>query len=184
MKRTFAAVGATALLALTGCSTTSAPAAAPPETTTAAPTTTAARTTSNNSTPEPLGSELSFSGTGVAARVTVFAVNQDVAPNAPTPPSGGHWVGADLQTCVDESDVNFTVSWNGWSVTDARNGAYEASSLTYSAFPTPKYPFGSTAVSVGECVRGWVLFPVQDGVGITAVKYKPSSKVTAVWSAT
>jgi hypothetical protein len=114
-------------------------------------------------------------------------VNQDSAPDAPKPVSGGHWVGADVRVCVKQppADSPVNATWSTWSVSDAQFGNYNSSNLTYNQFPTPEYPDGDgNPVAIGDCVRGWVLFPVGDGVSITTVKYTPSSASTPVmWSA-
>jgi hypothetical protein len=147
MKRTFVTLCALSFI-LVGCSNDSEPSA---DTTT----TEAVRTASNPLTPQPLGDTLTIAGPGpqaLEADVTVFAVNQNVAPDARTPPSGGHWVGADIQTCLKKSspDYAFKVSWSDWSVSDANNGQYRASGETYSEIPTPQYPVSSEPVAVGE----------------------------------
>lgn len=133
--------------------------------------------------PDPLGSELSFTGDGqTAARVTVLNFDPAAAPEAPAPPGGGHWVGAEVQTCIDGAEAPIGVGWSQWSVLDATNGRYPASSLTYNQFPRPEYPVGSEVVNVGECVRGWVVFPVADGAAIDRVRYTPNQSVNATWS--
>jgi hypothetical protein len=174
----------TVSLILAGCYTTRGINIAAPVTTAAPTTTSAVRAASNPLSPEPLGTIRTFTHPGFEADVTVFSVNQNIAPDAPTPPTGGHWAGADIQTCLKQTDTEFTVSGSDWSVADAQNGQYNATSETYSDFPTPQYPFSSEPVAVGTCVRGWVLFPVSYGIGIITVKYKPSSKTPAIWSAT
>ncbi|MET4610654.1 hypothetical protein ABIC28_001632 [Rhodococcus sp. PvR044] len=134
--------------------------------------------------PEPLGSELTFTGDegGVTARVSVLNFNPAAAPGAPAPSGGGHWVSAEVQTCVDASPSPMSVSWSEWSVLDATNGRYPVSGLTYNQFPRPEYPVGSEVVNVGECVRGWVVFPVADGAAIDRVRYTPNQSVNATWS--
>jgi hypothetical protein len=135
--------------------------------------------------PNPLGKEFTLTGTGLELTVTVFAVDQNSASDAPKPVSGGHWVGADVQLCVKRAPAGnpFYASWSSWAGSDAMFGNYPASSLTYSQFPTPTYPV-SDPVATGDCVRGWVLFPVGDGVTVTTVKYTPnSSSAPAAWSA-
>jgi hypothetical protein len=137
--------------------------------------------------PNPLGKEVTFTGTGLEEAVTVFAVNQDSASDAPKPETGGHhWVGADVQLCLKQAPADGPVKadWNRWSVSDAQFGNYDSSRLTYNQFPTPEYPDGDAPVAIGDCVRGWVLFPVGDGVAITTVKYTPNSDSTPeIWSA-
>jgi hypothetical protein len=181
-------VGITALTAatvLTGCGRGATTATTTTETitVTATPTTTQAPVAAG---PNPLGKEAGFRAPGIDQVVTVFGVNQDSAPAAPKPVSGGHWVGADVQLCVKQAPADQPVyaSWSKWSVSDASFGNYEASSLTYSQFPTPKFPV-SDPVAQNSCVRGWVLFPVGDEVVVTTVKYIPdtTSGASAVWSA-
>jgi hypothetical protein len=152
----------------------------PPETTSAA-----ASSTSTANAPMPPGSEIVIGGDGgaISARVTVYSVTQDAAPAAPKPPGGGHWASADVKTCLDKANAGFTVSWDVWSVADANYGNYKAADLTYNQFPRPLYPFFEEPVSVGDCVRGSILFPVPDGVTVTRVKYAPNKNVAAVWSA-
>jgi hypothetical protein len=135
------------------------------------------------SSPLPLGTAFTITDPGFADEVTVFAVDQNMAQQATAPPSGGHWVGADVQACLKDSRTAFTVSWGDWSVSDAGNGQYQASTDRLSEFPTPQFPFASEPLAVGECVRGWVAFPVAFGVQVTTVKYKPEGRIPVFWSA-
>ncbi|MFI6432845.1 hypothetical protein [Rhodococcus oryzae] len=131
--------------------------------------------------PDPLGSEITFTGDGqTATRVTVLNFNPAAAPEAPAPPGGGHWVSAEVQTCVDVAQSTTAVWWSEWSVLDATDGRYPASSVTHPQFPRPEYPF--SVVAVGDCMRGWVVFPVADGAAIDRVRYTPNESVTATWS--
>ncbi|MGY2019417.1 hypothetical protein [Nocardia gipuzkoensis] len=172
-------------IAVAGCSSTEGPVAAPKTTAPAATTSAAPSSTSNANAPLPPGSEIVIGGNNgaISARVTMYSVTQEAAPGAPKPPGGGHWAAADVKTCLDKTDVPFTVSWDVWSVTDANYGSYRASNLTYNQFPRPLYPFSEETVAVGDCVRGSILFPVPDGVTVTRVKYAPNKNVTASWSA-
>ena len=181
MKRTLLVTFGVAIsLILSGC-TNREPLA---ETTTRADTTT---TSAGPSAPQPLGATRTFTDvmSGLEVDVTVFAVNQNIALRLPTPASGGHWVGADIETCLKSSlyTTTLTVGWSDWSVSDAQNGQYISSDKPYSGFPTPQYPFSDEPIVEGECVRGWVLFPVAKRTTITKVKYKPSFDDPAFWSA-
>jgi hypothetical protein len=100
------------------------------------------------------------------------------------PPGGGHWSGADVQTCVKKADTPFTVAGNDWSVFDAKDGAYDATNDVSNVLPPPPYPVNSQPVANGQCVRGWVLFPVSFGTAVVSVKYKPGSDTPTVWSVT
>jgi hypothetical protein len=112
----------------------------------------------------------------------VFAVDHNSAPDKATPLSRGHWVSADVETCVHKSDVTVTTNWYVWSVVDANDGDWDAGNVAYSAFRAPQYPHRLT-IAVGDCIRGWVSFPVADGVDITKVKVQPNPSVSAEWSA-
>jgi hypothetical protein len=129
-----------------------------------------------------LGSEAAFTTDGFTLRVAVQGFDPAAAPDAPAPPSGGHWTAAEVRTCVDAAPSQATVNWSTWSVQDTTDGRYPASDLTYNQFPVPEYPFGSEPVNVGECVRGWVVFPVADGAVINRVRYAPNESVTATWN--
>ena len=146
-------------------------------------TTTPDRETVNPESSEPLGTTLTFFvGDTGEVDFTVFAVDHNSAPDKATPFSRGHWVSADIETCVRKSDVTVTTDWYAWSVVDANSGDYDAGNVKYSAFRAPQYPHRE-AVAVGDCVRGWVSFPVIDGVDITKVKFQPNPSVSAEWSA-
>jgi hypothetical protein len=183
MKRTLVTLGALCLI-IAGCSNNREPSAG-----TTAPTSTSA--TSSRSTPAPLGATLTFTGDpftgdrGMDVDVTVFAVNQNIAPDAPfVSISGGHWVGADIQTCLKNAGKAFIIAWSDWSAFDAQSNESKASLQMYSGFPPHLYPFGpKDTVAVGECVRGWVLFAVGFGTQITMVRYTPSFDGPGFWSA-
>lgn len=178
----------TALIAAAACVLT---ACAAESTTTEPNPTTAAETTTATTSPAPaadgplaLGGEFPTTGEGgVVARTTVLSVTQNAAPDAPRPPSGGHWVGADVRFCLDSATQPVAVSWSPWTAVDAEYGTYPPSSLTYPAFPRPLYPVGDGPVAVGDCVRGNVLFPVPDGVTIARIKYAPAAGTAAAWAA-
>ena len=71
-------------------------------------------------------------------------------------------------------------SWHGWSVSEAVNGKYDAAGSTGSTIGTSSTRYQTLAVA--EWVRGSVTFPVSIGAAITAVKYKPNSELSAIWS--
>jgi hypothetical protein len=115
--------------------------------------------------------------------VTLFGVNQNIAQNAPPPASGGHWVGADVETCVKTSPRPFAINFSDWSAADDSSGRYPATGEFHAEFPTPQYPLVSEVLADGECIRGWVFFPVSFGVQVNTVKYKQGPLNPAFWSA-
>jgi hypothetical protein len=120
---------------------------------------------------------------GFGATVTLFGVDQNIAQNAPPPASGGHWVGADVETCVKTSPRPFSVSFSDWSAADDSSGRYPATGEFHPEFPTPQYPLTPEVLAEGECIRGWVFFPVSFGVAVNTVKYKQGPLNPAFWSA-
>ena len=141
-------------------------------------------TPSTPSAPMQLGTTFHLAGNaGLEADVTVFGVNQNIAVTAPPPPSGGHWVGADVQTCLKGSPRPFTINFTDWSVADDSTGRYPGTGEFHVEFPTPQYPLTPEVLANGECVRGWVFFPVSFGVQIVTVKYKQGPLNPAFWSA-
>lgn len=152
----------------------------------AAPSTISATTTAATSTPTPpegLGAERTFTGAnGLAVRVAVLGFDAAAAPDAPAPAGGGHWAAAEVRTCVDGAPQQVSVDWSPWTALDTTDGRYPHSSLTYNQFPLPQYPFSSEPVNVGECVRGWVVFPVADGATINRIRYAANENATATWN--
>ena len=130
----------------------------------------------------PLGAEAPINTDGFALRVAVLSFDPAAAPDAPAPPGGGHWTAAEVRTCVDTAPKQVTVNWSPWSAVDTTDGRYPTSDVTYNQFPLPEYPIGSEPVNVGDCVRGWVVFPVTDGAVINRVRYAPNNSVTATWN--
>lgn len=128
--------------------------------------------------PLTLGDEAS---TERGVRVAVLNVAPTAAPGAPVPASGGRWYGADVQLCSGEAEA--TAGWRQWVVLDTSGGRYEGASISYRQFPVPTFPFAETPVPAGECVRGWVMFPVGDGAQIDRVRFTDTRDVqAATWS--
>jgi hypothetical protein len=145
--------------------------------------TTTSAAASSTTTPAPptplaLGSEATADG---GVRITVFNVSSNAAPEAPAPASGGRWYAADVQLCAGRAEV--TAGWRQWVVLDASGGRYEGASVSYRQFPVPTFPFVETPVPAGECVRGWVMFPVGEGTQIERVRFTDTRNVQAMtWS--
>jgi len=166
-------------LVLVGCGSPP-PAVTPVATTSSAPASSASGDPRN---PLPLGATFTLTDPGLRVEATVFAVNQNIVPDSPAPPSGGHWAGADVQVCVREAHNDFIVGWDSWSVADADYGHYPQGAATLQEFPSPEFPAAPQPLAVGQCARGWVVFAVAVGVEVTLVKYKPIRGRAAFWSA-
>jgi len=141
--------------------------------------TTPAVPTADPSSPVPLGTTLAVAEAGAQLEVTVFNINQDGAPNS-APKSGGHWASADVQTCVKQTQSDFATKATDWAVSDAAGLASQGTILTDASFPSPTYPI-SQPLGVGQCVRGWTLFPVDYKAVVSTVGYAPESGPAAVW---
>lgn len=133
--------------------------------------------------PANLGSELTFpSDSGHVVKVAVLNFDDAAAPDASPPPSGSHWTAAEVRTCVESGPTPVNVDWTPWTASDTTDGRYPSSSVTYNQFPLPQYPFSSEQLNVGECVRGWIVFPVADDATIDRIRYAPSAAIGATWS--
>jgi hypothetical protein len=181
MKWSAVSIGAAAVL-LAGCTQSTgialpdppAPSSAP-----AAPTVPAA----NPADPVALGSTLAVTRAGAEVEVTVFAVNQNAAPDS-WPAQGGHWAGADIETCLKKADSGFAVKSTDWTATDGAGIATVGSALTDAAFPRPGYP-ATAPLEVGQCVRGWTMFPAGFKAVVTTVAFTPEAgPPAAVWDVT
>ena len=187
MKRTLLALSALSLI-VAGCSGNAAQPAS--QTTSAQPPPTSPASSPMN--PSALGATLSFAGDrftgddGLQIDVTVFGFAHNVAPNATVPPGGGHWVGADVQTCLTKAYEfkKVTVSGTEWSVSDSKKGQYSASDAKDPDFPMPRYPVVDEPIAVGECIRGWVLFLVSANADVGLLKFRPGFGDPAFWATT
>lgn len=132
------------------------------------------------SVPQPLGDTISLAEAGTRVEVTVQAVYQDSAPDA-TPPRGGHWASANVQTCVKDSQPPLAVGYGDWLATDASGGVYRASAMNDKPSPAPRYP-ETDSVAPGACVSGWVMFPVAFGAVVETVAYRPNPDANVAWA--
>ena len=105
---------------------------------------------------------------------TALEVQQDFT-SVGTAPTGSRWATAKVRSCTNAGTQPHTAGARDWLLLDANGGRYPASSTGYEDFPRPQYPFGSEDVPAGECVEGWVVFPVAEGVTIDRVRYAPTS---------
>jgi hypothetical protein len=130
--------------------------------------------------PRRLGTAQRVTASGARLESTVFAVDQNGAPDS-MPRGGGHWVAADVRTGLLASDAPAAVGVAGWSVVDGANRRSPAATdLADPSFPDPRYPVART-LSAGQCVRGWLMFPAGFKAVVTAVTYAADPSVA--WSA-
>lgn len=111
-----------------------------------------------------------FSGQAFTALVSTYKTN--AAPSAPAPGGGQRWDGALVKVCVK---IKSTLSNGPWSLIGADSGLYTPSSDIYQQFPEPQYPSGDQPVAAGQCVRGWIIFPVPTATRVVQVQYSLDS---------
>ncbi|MCU1690639.1 MAG: hypothetical protein JWN20_2567, partial [Jatrophihabitantaceae bacterium] len=100
------------------------------------------------------------------------------APKAPAPSDGNSdWAALDVQVCVDAA-AGSIITNNPWTLVGSDNRSYEPSGVGYNQFPVPGYPFGEQKLAAGECVRGWIVFPVTKGAKIVAARYSIQAGIT------
>lgn len=164
---------AAALLAvgvlLVGCSTptdATEPSASPTPTATKSPTPTP--TPTQEPVVNVIGSTVELS-TGATA--VVLGYESASAPDAPLPQDpGNHWVSLDVQVCNNSTTDSYATT-NPWTLRDSDNRSYDSSSVGYNQFPNPQYAWGEVPLIAGECLRGWITFPVLDGAVLTTARY-------------
>ncbi|MGN7947490.1 DUF4352 domain-containing protein [Microbacterium sp. 22215] len=115
--------------------------------------------------------------------VAVLDYEPASAPEAPLPEaSGNHWVSIDVQVC-NNSDEDSYATTNPWALRDAESRSFDSSSTGYSQFPNPQYAWGEVDLPAGECVRGWITFPVLDDVTLTTARYvSPATNERVDWT--
>jgi hypothetical protein len=115
-------------------------------------------------------------GTSVA-----HAYKQPVATKAPKPEQEGfEWGAADVEVC---SKIAGYLNNLSWTLVYADHTRIEASSVGYQQFPLPEYPTGDTDITAGQCIRGWITYPVPAGKRPVSVHYQPQS-FQADWQVT
>lgn len=142
--------------------------------------------------------ELEISETGGTAAVLAYV--QPVADSGPQPHDAGYpeglvWGAADVRVCVPdvppsevfedeqvpEAEDRWFVSTAPWSLLYEDGSLVTSSNTGYSSFPQPEYPWGDQPVSLGQCVRGWIVFPVPDDTSPIGVQYAPSGTAPVTW---
>ncbi len=65
---------------------------------------------------------------------------------------------------------------------DASGGVYSPSSSSWDAWPPlPKYPFTGRKVRAGQCINGWVLILVPNGVAVRKIDLSGGDDIVAEW---
>lgn len=185
MKRIAVGSALVVMLALAGCSGSPAAPALSAATTSAPAATSAAAKPKPASTVD-LGTTV-HSG-GMRVKVTAFRPTVKLAG----PPDGpaNHWAAAEVKLCwtdpIKDDSGGITVSWEPWSLLDAdshRFGSFSTGSGY--EWKGPVYPDGSdqgtSALRLGDCVSGWIEFPVADGAKITQVRYAAEGDPPITW---
>ncbi|SSC26059.1 Hypothetical protein KLENKIAIHU_4688, partial [Klenkia terrae] len=88
-------------------------------------------------------------------------------------------VSIDVQVCYDATALNFDNN-QSWVLIDDNNGNYGPSNTGYSQFPAPKFPFGDITVVAGQCIRGWIVYPVLVDATIVNIAYLPYGATSPV----
>lgn len=147
----------------------------------AAQTTTAAAPSTAAASPTPGSRKFGEKADGDRSTATAHGYKQPVAKTA-TPPdqAGFEWGAADVEVCVK---VDGTLVNSSWLLIYADHTTIEPSSVGYQQFPLPAYPWGEKEVTAGQCVRGWITFPVPAGKRPATVQYNPQG-FRADWAVT
>jgi hypothetical protein len=117
--------------------------------------------------------------------VTVYAYQQPVGKGAPAPNSGGYtWAAADVQTCGSNSSIfSASVSGLSWALIYSDNTEVDPARVSYPQFPKPLYPTTQYRLKPGECLRGWVVFPVPESGKPVVVRFAPYGAPPVDWVA-
>jgi hypothetical protein len=173
----YVAVVSLAVVALAGCGSGGHGKPTPKRTTAKPP---AATKPPASAAPVAFAQKATIGGT---VEATVFEYRQpSVAAGASPGPAGYTWGSADVQVCtLASAKTNVTVDWKTWSLRYTDNSVVPASDSNDNAFPRPEYPFTSRPLAAGQCVRGWITFPVPAAGRPAVVEYQPHGFV-AGWT--
>ena len=97
-------------------------------------------------------------------------------------PAGTGWAAADVQVCVLASAIfDVTVSQGPWLLVFADGPGTPPSPARDAGLPQPAYPTEHRRLHPGECVRGWLAFPVPAERRPVAVQYSPTGADPITW---
>lgn len=183
---------AAAVIVLGACSAEPSP----DETRTPSPDMAVAEASSPDASPTPspvpeadpaLGTTQDIHGGGTAAAIEY---SQPVAADSPPPSDAGYpddfvWGGLNIEVCVPselpEDVEGYYVTRSPWSLMYETGALLQTSSTGYNGFPQPEYPWGDTAVRPGQCVSGWIVFPVPADETPTGVQYEAHQPPNLYW---
>jgi len=113
----------------------------------------------------------------VISAVTVLGYRQPVAQAAPVPGGqpGFGWGATLIRVCADRgAPADFSVGGPEWALAYQDGSRQRLSNVTYQDFPSPQYPTEAVPVRAGECVQGWLTFPVPKAKRPEFVEYAPA----------
>jgi hypothetical protein len=92
-----------------------------------------------------------------------------------TPKQDGYvWGSAKVSVCtLSTAKQNVSVDWKTWSLRYDDNSIVQAAQAEDPGFPQPAYPFTSHPLANGQCVQGWITFPVPKDKRPATVEYAP-----------
>jgi hypothetical protein len=116
---------------------------------------------------------------------TVYSYQQPVAKDAPRPNPGAYeWAAVDVRSCASKTSIfAASVSSLRWEVVYSDDTALEPTRVSYPQFPQPLYPSTQYSLKPGECVRGFIVFPVPAGAKPLVVRYAPYNAPSVDWQA-
>jgi hypothetical protein len=147
-----------AALTVAGCATAPGPSVG----------TAATRPASPGSSPSPAGPALGQPTQADNGQVeaTVYAYRQGAA---------------DVQVCVVPTAIfDVTISRGPWLLL-LSGGATVAPKVAGADAPQPGYPTDHRRLAPGQCVRGWLVFPLPSGGPPVAIQYAPTGAHPVTW---
>jgi hypothetical protein len=89
---------------------------------------------------------------------------------------------ADVQVCVVRTAIfDVTISRGPWQLLLPGGPALAPTPAPGPGAPQPGYPTDHRRVAPGECVRGWLVFPLPSGAAPVAIQYAPTGAQPVTW---
>lgn len=120
---------------------------------------------------------------GSTASLAVLGYEPTSAPEAPLPEAAdSRWVSIEVQVC-NKTSQDGTTGTSPWTLRDNESRSYSSSSTGYAQFPNPQYAWGDVDLFAGDCLRGWITYPVLNSATLTTVRYvSPSTGDRVEWA--